>query len=36
MCTETFEGAVNGTKVNLLCKGESAWPALGGFLDIKE
>jgi hypothetical protein len=36
MCTETSKGVVNGTEVNLLCKGESEWPALGGFPDIKE
>jgi hypothetical protein len=36
MCTKTSEGAVNGTGVNLLCRGGSEWPALEGFPNIKE
>jgi hypothetical protein len=36
MCMRTSEGAVNETRVNLLCKGGSEWPALEELPDIKE
>jgi hypothetical protein len=36
MCTETSQGALNGTRVNLLSRGGSEWPVLEGFPNIKE